>query len=679
MARPISYPTLAEAFAPCRVSLPRAVLEAAAGYGVLLLGSTALSHLGGSMPLAAGFLLALGELWLVGWPAWRLYRLAGGRWWVRAAKGTVRAVLLSFLLGLTGAFLYAAIAGWTAVAARQAAGAVFGLAFMFVPFRAAVLVYGWLSRRVRRRLRWQLMASNVAVVVLTFATMAAVASLVVATLLISALQPDQRRMALWIAGHTPHTGTAIDRRAGQTMLNRIEQGTVLVGGEPYLAGLIPRAFAPTRVTLSDLNGKTLAQAWRLGGEPNRFARQDSLLKQPRSWFSIYRRRIQNRASFPVQPLIRNGEVLASAPILAAGGRSIGVVAVQAPSIGVSQVQFLAISLFGAGTIILIVATALPVLAISALLSYLVARSLTRELESVSRVTTAIAAGDLTQRAPRGPGNELGSLSENVNRMAAHLTTAMGELRQARTQAEEALRTRQQLVASISHELRTPLAVLRAHLDTLAMHPAAVAPAGAHDDEWEVSLPQRTLQALQHETERLNSLIDDLFALSRAEAGGLEVHLEPTDVTALVDEVATLMRPLAQREGMVTLLVEPTGKVPPVAADGDRLRQILANLVRNAVRHTPEGGIVVLSVTADADWVVLSVADTGEGIAADHLPHIFERFYRVDEARSRDIGGSGLGLAIVREFVELMGGRVAVESAPDEGSRFSVYLRAVLSA
>jgi two-component system sensor histidine kinase BaeS len=109
------------------------------------------------------------------------------------------------------------------------------------------------------------------------------------------------------------------------------------------------------------------------------------------------------------------------------------------------------------------------------------------------------------------------------------------------------------------------------------------------------------------------------------------------------------------------------------ADPDRLRQILANLVRNAVRHTPEGGIIALSARAEDRWVVIAVADTGEGIAPEHLPHVFERFYRADQGRSRTSGGAGLGLAIVREFVELMGGRVSVESAPGEGSCFRVYL------
>src|SRR5581483_6857638 len=114
-------------------------------------------------------------------------------------------------------------------------------------------------------------------------------------------------------------------------------------------------------------------------------------------------------------------------------------------------------------------------------------------------------------------------------------------------------------------------------------------------------------------------------------------------------------------------------VPRALVDADRLRQILANLVRNAIRHTPEGGIIALSAQVEGSWVVLAVADTGEGIAPEHLPRIFDRFYRVDQARTRSSGGAGLGLAIVREFVEGMGGKVTVESTVGEGSCFRVYL------
>jgi signal transduction histidine kinase len=181
--------------------------------------------------------------------------------------------------------------------------------------------------------------------------------------------------------------------------------------------------------------------------------------------------------------------------------------------------------------------------------------------------------------------------------------------------------------------------------------------------------------LQAETERLEALVDDLFALSRAQAGAIEMRLQSVDVSALVEEIAALMRPLAQREGRIALSAEVLHRPLWAMADPTRLQQILANLIRNAVRHTPDGGIIIMSVSREGEWVLVSVADTGEGIPAEHLPQIFDRFYRADPARSRATGGAGLGLAIVREFVELMGGHVEVESTPGEGTRFHVFLPA----
>jgi two-component system sensor histidine kinase BaeS len=134
-----------------------------------------------------------------------------------------------------------------------------------------------------------------------------------------------------------------------------------------------------------------------------------------------------------------------------------------------------------------------------------------------------------------------------------------------------------------------------------------------------------------------------------------------------------MRPLAQRESAISLSTDIPPGLPPVSADPERLHQILSNLVRNAIRHTPDGGIMVLSARAGTDQVSITVADTGEGIAAEDLPHVFERFYRADPSRTRSTGGAGLGLAIVRELVELMGGTVQADSTPQQGSRFTVTL------
>jgi two-component system sensor histidine kinase BaeS len=271
-------------------------------------------------------------------------------------------------------------------------------------------------------------------------------------------------------------------------------------------------------------------------------------------------------------------------------------------------------------------------------------------------------------------NEVGSLASDVNHMADHLQSTMTDLEAARAQAEDELQLRRRLIADISHELRTPLATIRAHLESVELRHSV--PAGAESaDGGEIVLPAATSEALRAETARLESMVDDLFTLSRAEAGAIEVRSEPVDVVALVREIAERMRPLAQREGGIALSADATDESIVALADPDRLHQIVSNLVRNAVRHTPDGGIIVLTATRQGEWAIVGVADTGEGIPPEDLPHIFERFYRSDPARSRATGGAGLGLAIVREFVQLMGGRVDVESTVREGTRFRVFLRA----
>jgi len=210
--------------------------------------------------------------------------------------------------------------------------------------------------------------------------------------------------------------------------------------------------------------------------------------------------------------------------------------------------------------------------------------------------------------------------------------------------------------------------VQAHLEVLE----GTGEPGAEDAS---NVSAATLQALQGEMQRLAALVDDLFTLARAGTEAMRVECVATDAGSIVREVVALLRPLAHSRRLADHGCRRTARAcRDASADADRLRQILANLVRNAVRHTPEGGMIALGAAKDEQWIVISVADTGEGISAEHLPHVFERFYRADKARTRASGGAGLGLAIVKEFVELMGGHVAVESSVGEGTCFRVYLR-----
>lgn len=679
---------------PLRVRWPRAAGEGMAGCALIILLLALFDPARRTTGLST-LLSFLADVSLIVWPAWRM-RTIGGRLIPRLFGSVLRAVAAGLALGLAGTILDTLF--WPPLALTAQGQSivwfvnVFQILFLYLWARAAVVVGVSVRRRVRRRLRWQLTWSHLAVIVLTFAGISAIGSGAVLTLLLHAAQPNATKMTASVAAllHPDPAAPAIDRAWAQGVFDKIENGSIAVPGAPPLSAVNVGAFAPVRVLATDRQGHILAMAQNSDVATHlNLARADPL--PAAVWQRLGVAALRGRATSMTTTISLHSDnksnknntfstqtILGAAPVMDRRGHVLGVAIVQIPvytsifkTSWLITIAFIAF-VFASGGLILL--TSLPTLGIAILFGFFLARGLTRRLEAVSRVTTAIAAGDLTQRAPVNAENEIGRLAEDINRMAMSLGMAMNEMQQARLQAEGALRARQELVASISHELRTPLAIVRAHLDTLAAHSAAPVSAGAGVAAVaEITVPEATLHALQSETERLSSLVDDLFTLSRAETGVIQVRREPVDVAALVGEIATLMRPLAQSEGMISLMAESPPGLPCALADPDRLRQIVSNLVRNAVRHTPDGGIIVLSVSAEGGWVVVSVADTGEGIAPEHLPHIFERFYRVDQSRTRELGGAGLGLAIVREFVELMDGRVSVQSTPGEGSCFRVYL------
>jgi signal transduction histidine kinase len=177
--------------------------------------------------------------------------------------------------------------------------------------------------------------------------------------------------------------------------------------------------------------------------------------------------------------------------------------------------------------------------------------------------------------------------------------------------------------------------------------------------------------MEHETRRLQTLIEDLFTLARTEVGRLDLRCSAADVGEEVRQIAETVAPLAWQAGRVEVIAEVAPDLPLALVDSNRLNQALQNLLHNGIRHTPPGGIVALSASADERHVIVQVKDTGEGIAPDDLPHIFERFYRSDRARMQSASGSGLGLALVKELTEAMGGSVAIESELDQGSCFTL--------
>lgn len=298
---------------------------------------------------------------------------------------------------------------------------------------------------------------------------------------------------------------------------------------------------------------------------------------------------------------------------------------------------------------------------SVALSYLVARRTVRRVETLTRATRALRHGDLSARVEVSGEDELAELQSDFNAMACDLQEATGELQAERDRVAGLLRTQRELTASVSHELRTPVATMRGYLDALQER--------LQDSPEE---QRQDLDTVSRELDRLQTLIEDLFALSRAEVGQLALRIGPVSIGELVPTVVGTVAPLAWNSSRVQVLAELPLDLPSVQADPGRLEQILSNLLHNAVRHTPPGGLVAVTAAVEGNEVRLDVSDTGEGIPPEDLPHVWERFFQSNGSRPN--GSAGLGLALVKELTEAMGGRVGVESHPGEGSRFSVWLK-----
>ncbi len=223
------------------------------------------------------------------------------------------------------------------------------------------------------------------------------------------------------------------------------------------------------------------------------------------------------------------------------------------------------------------------------------------------------------------------------------------------------RMRQDFVANVSHELKTPLASIKAYTETLLDW-------ALHDEDVNV----RFLHRIEEQADRLNQLILDLLSLARLESGHEVFHHGPLAVSAVVEACFETHKGRAESKGLLLSLdLGPVDEATLIVADEEAVHQVLDNLVDNAIKYTPEGGWVRVSCLLSDDSVELAVADSGIGIPRDDLPRIFERFYRVDKARSREMGGTGLGLSIVKHVIQSIGGEIAVDSRLGEGTRFDV--------
>ena len=293
---------------------------------------------------------------------------------------------------------------------------------------------------------------------------------------------------------------------------------------------------------------------------------------------------------------------------------------------------------------------------------LAAISIGRVLKPIQRardVAEEIAAGNLAARIPQATSqDDFGKLAESFNRMTDNLAQKIGEL-------EHVGSLQARFVSDVSHELRTPLATVRMAADYI--HAART---GLPPDA------QRAAVLLERELERFENLLEDLLEISRFDAGVINLEPVEVDLSGLLDEVVDALDPIAHgRKVEVGLEVDRSQGQPLVAADPRRLDRVFSNLVKNAIEHTIEGSVRIWVGRRGRD-VVVTVADEGEGIPAEDLPHIFERFYRADVHRARTLGGTGLGLAIALENVNLHRGSIDVQSEVGRGSTFTVTLPAI---
>lgn len=332
---------------------------------------------------------------------------------------------------------------------------------------------------------------------------------------------------------------------------------------------------------------------------------------------------------------------AAAPVLGADGEVTGMVymAMPLPEGGLPS-----------GFVMKLAGALLVAVLLAAIAGTLLARRIARPIETISRAATAVSAGAFSQQVPEKNGIlEMDNLGKAFNAMTASL--------QQSNQAKNAF------IADVTHELRTPLTVIKGTIETLED--------GAIDD---AAGRGPLLSSMHRETERLIRLVNDLLVLTRADAGSLHLKIQPVDLTELARARSARLTPLSAKR-QIHINVTPAGSPSSlfVAGDIDRLAQVLDNLLDNALRYSPDQAEITVSIEKSSDFGCCSVHDRGPGIPAEHLPYIFERFYRVDASRSRQAGGAGLGLAIAQALVLAHKGRIEAESVVGQGTTMLFYL------
>jgi signal transduction histidine kinase len=458
--------------------------------------------------------------------------------------------------------------------------------------------------------------------------------------LLAVLLLIQTAVAIWMTdrvwGRSSRTPLELAETVADDLAKRLSTDPAF-DIEPYLRDRYGSGYQPFVVVIAD----------RPGGVANRDPVPPNLFREAR------RRLVFEGSSDRERGGRGGGRPFAQFADILVNGARVGIVAV--PSIPPS----LAMSLRVVAPTLALIGIAL-LAAGAAIVSLLIFRPTHRRLRELERAAGALGEGRTDVRANEAGGDEVSGLSAAFNRMASDLEARAAAL-------AESDRARRQLLADVSHELMTPLSAIRGYVETLGM------------PELTIDQPTRSryLEIVHQETHTLEAIIGDLLDLARLEGGGDTLERDAVLVDDLFRRVADRHRPALLERG-VTLTIGTADGTPLILGDADRLEQALQNVAANAIRHTPDGGTVALHAQPAADRVRITVADSGPGIPPEHLPHIFDRFYKADAARAgtRVPSGSGLGLSIVRAIVVRHGGEVRAMNRPSGGALFEILLPAI---
>ena len=315
-----------------------------------------------------------------------------------------------------------------------------------------------------------------------------------------------------------------------------------------------------------------------------------------------------------------------------------------------------LSAFSANVQRVIWAVGLLTIVLLLIVSSQLAKRITKPIQQIAATADAIKGGDVMQRVHVTSDDEIGTLATGINDMAEKLGNDIEKLRKLE-------RVRSEFLANVSHELRTPIFSIQGFLETLLD--------GAVDDP---HVNREFLEKAHHHANRLDTLLSDLIEISRIESGEMKMSFRYFSLSDFLQQVVQEMQPQAAKKSLSLMLNPPLAHDEKVYGDRERLKQVMINLIDNAIKYTEPGGSITVRTSQEGTKAAIHVQDTGCGIALEHQTRIFERFYRVDRDRSREVGGTGLGLAIVKHIVEAHGGTIKVESEVGKGSTFTYTLK-----